>query len=411
MTRRRFVVAFLTALAVWTPLSVQTASAIYCYPGDPPAVYQACLAYNQGIGQQVSNEQQLQYIQWKIGSIQDQIDATYALIKTLNAQIDAQKNLIAQTQAAIDELDRKIRFTEASLTRLHAGMSVRDALLNQRLRYVDDHGSVNYVELVLTANTFNDLMNRMIGAQQVAASDRKLMADLGVERAQFDQTSAELVIQRTQVQALLQQLQATEADMEKNQATEKAALAYQQQLEAKLSDQYRQLGVQRKAIDAQVAALQLKYEAAAQKAGGGTGVFEWPEPACGFSCISQGYGCVTFYLEIYDPSCPYPHRKHTGIDIAAAYGSPIVAADTGIIYFYPGSIGYGNMIMIIHGNGYSTVYGHLASYKSGLSSGQVVARGDLIGYEGSTGWSTGPHLHFEIRVSNDPRDPCIWLGC
>ncbi len=88
-----------------------------------------------------------------------------------------------------------------------------------------------------------------------------------------------------------------------------------------------------------------------------------------------------------------------------------MAADTGIIYFYPGSIGYGNMIMIIHGNGYSTVYGHLASYKSGLSSGQVIARGDLIGYEGSTGWSTGAHLHFEIRVSNDPRNPCIWLGC
>jgi hypothetical protein len=69
--RRRFIVGFLTAVAVWTPLSVQTASAIYCYPGDPPAVYQACLAYNQGIGQQVNNEQQLQYIQWKIGSIQD----------------------------------------------------------------------------------------------------------------------------------------------------------------------------------------------------------------------------------------------------------------------------------------------------------------------------------------------------
>jgi len=400
-----------TATLLWIPLSVHTAVAIYCYPGDPPDVYAACVAYNQGIGQQVSSEQQLQAVMSGIITAEGQINAIITIIKNLDAQIAAQKDLIAKTQNAIDELDRKIRFTEASLTRLHVQMSVRGEVLNQRLRYVDDHGSVNYVELVLTANTFNDLMNRMIGAQQVAASDRKLMADLGVERAQFDQTSAELVIQRTQVQALLQQLQATEADMEKNQATEKAALVYQQQLENKLSDEYRQLEVQRKAIDAQVAALALKYDAAAAKYGGGTGVFEWPEPACGFSCISQGYGCVTFYLEIYDPSCPYPHRKHTGIDIAAAYHSPIVAADTGIIYFYPGSIGYGNMIMMIHGNGYSTVYGHLAGYAGGLSSGQIVARGDLIGYEGSTGWSTGPHLHFEIRVNNDPRDPCIWLGC
>lgn len=408
---RRIVASVVTAAVLWIPLSVHTAVAIYCYPGDPPDVYQACVAYNNGIGQQVTSEQQMVDVLHRISSAEGQINAIIAIINSLNAQIAAQKDLIAKTQAAIDELDRKIRFTEASLTRLHAQLSVRGEVLNQRLRYVDDHGSVNYVELVLTANTFNDLMNRMIGAQQVAASDRKLMAELGVERAQFDQTNADLVIQRTQVVALLQQLQATEADLERNQATQKAALAQEQVLENQLNDQYRQLGEQRKAIDAQVAALALKYDAAAAQYGGGNGVFEWPEPACHFSCISQPYGCVSFYLEIYDPSCPYPHRKHTGIDIAAPYGSPIVAADTGIIYFYPGSIGYGNMIMIIHGNGYSTVYGHLAGYVSGKASGNVVARGDLIGYEGSTGWSTGPHLHFEIRVNNDPRDPCIWLGC
>ncbi len=329
---------------------MRSSVAIYCYPGDPPEVYQACVNYNNGIGQQVSNEQQLENIQAKITDTQTRINAIYALISSLNNQIAAQKELIAKTQAAIDELDRKIRFTEASLTRLHAQMSVRDELLNQRLRYVDDHGSVNYVELVLTANTFNDLMNRMIGAQQVAASDRKLLGELAVERATFNQTNADLTIQRTQVVALLQQLQATEADLEKNVNTQKAAMAAAVQLEAQLAKQYQQVQAQRAAIDAQVAQLQLQYEAAAQKAGGGTGQFEWPEPACGFSCISQGYGCVTFYLEIYDPSCPYPHRKHTGIDIAAPYHSPIVAADTGVIYFYPGSIGYGNLIMMIHGN-------------------------------------------------------------
>jgi murein DD-endopeptidase MepM/ murein hydrolase activator NlpD len=405
------VAAVVTATVLWIPLSLQTSVAIYCYPGDPTDVYNACVAYNKGIGQQVNNEQQLLDIQGRISDTQARINAIYSLISSLNAQIAAQKVLIATTQKSIDDLDRQIRFMEASLTRLHAQMSVRDELLNQRLRYVDDHGSVNYVELVLSASTFNDLMNRMIGAQQVAASDRKLLSELAVERATFDQNNATLGIQRAQVVALLQQLQATEADLEKNVATQKAAMAVAVQLEAQLQTQYQQVAAQRAAIDAQVAALQQKYEAAAQKAGGGTGQFEWPEPACGFSCISQGYGCVTFYLEIYDPSCPYPHRKHTGIDIAAAYHSPIVAADTGVIYFYPGSIGYGNLIMMIHGNGYSTVYGHLAGYASGLSSGQIVARGDLIGYEGSTGWSTGPHLHFEIRVNNDPRDPCIWLGC
>src|SRR5260370_17237209 len=94
-------------------------------------------------------------------------------------------------------------------------MSMRDEILNQRLRYVDDHGSVNYVELVLTANTFNDLMNRMVCAQQVAASDRKLLGELGQERSRFDQTNADLAVQRGHVAALLQQEAATRAALPK----------------------------------------------------------------------------------------------------------------------------------------------------------------------------------------------------
>jgi murein DD-endopeptidase MepM/ murein hydrolase activator NlpD len=401
----------MAAMVAWAPLSMHSASAIYCYPGDPPAVYQACLSYNQGIGQQVNNEQQLQNIRGKIADLQGQINGIYALIASLNNQIAAQKDLIAQTQAAIDALDMKIRFTEASVTRLHANISVRDELLNQRLRYVDDHGSVNYAELVLTANTFNDLMNRMIGAQQVAASDRKLLGELGVARAQFDVINADLTIQKTQQAALLQQQVATEADLEKNVATQKSALAYANQLEAQLNVEYQKVQAERAAIDAQVALLQQKYDAAARAAGGGSGVFAWPLPACGYGCISQPFGCSTFYLEPYDAGCPYPHRIHTGLDIAGPYGSAIVAADTGVIYLYPNSVGYGNLVVMIHGNGYSTYYGHTAGYVAGIQTGQIVARGDLIAYEGSTGWSTGPHLHFEVRINGVWKNPCIWLGC
>jgi murein DD-endopeptidase MepM/ murein hydrolase activator NlpD len=406
----RFPIAILVAALLWAPASLRTVTAIYCYPGDPPDVYAACLAYNQGIGQQVHNQKQLRDIQRQIKDTQAQINAIYALIASLQNQIAAQNALINKTQAKIDELDRQIRFTEANLTRLQARVSVRDQLLNQRLRFVDGHGAINYVELVLTANTFNDLMNRMIGAQQVAASDTKLLAELQVERNQFDRTSADLSTQRGQVSALLQQMKATKADLQKNVATQTAAVAAAAVLEAQLQSQYAQVVAQRAAIDAQVAILAQKYDAAARKAGGGSGVFEWPVPACGFGCITQGFGCSTFYLEVYDPNCPYPHKIHTGIDIAGPYGTSIVAADTGIVYLYPGSIGYGNMVLMVHGNGYSTVYGHLAGYAPGLRSGMIVARGTTIAFEGSTGWSTGPHLHFEIR-RNGYRDPCIWLGC
>jgi murein DD-endopeptidase MepM/ murein hydrolase activator NlpD len=409
--RLRFAAATVIASLLWVPNAVQATAAIYCYRGDPPAVYQACLAYNQGIGSQVSNQRELNNIHSQIKNVQAQMDALFTLIKRLNDQITAQQALIAQTQANINDLDRQIRLASADLTFLRASLSERDQLLSQRLRYVDSHGAINYVQLVLTASSFNDLMNRMIGAQQVIDSDKRLITDLQAQRADVIQASTALAVKRGQVSTLLRQQKVTAADMQSNKNTLNAALAYQAVLEAQLAGQYAILQAQRAQINRDVAALAKKYQAAAAKAGGGTGQFEWPEPTCGHGCISQGFGCNSYWFEQYEPSCPYPNRIHTGIDIAAPWGSPIIAADTGIIYFYPGYYGYGNYIVIIHGHGYSTLYGHLSSYARGLHSGQIIARGSLIAYEGSTGNSTGPHLHFEIRVNDNWKDPCIWLGC
>jgi murein DD-endopeptidase MepM/ murein hydrolase activator NlpD len=408
---RRFAASVVIASLLWIPSITQTATAIFCYSGDPPAVYQACLAYNQGIGAQVSNQFQLRNIKKQIKNVQAQIDAIYTLVQNLNKKIEAQKKLIAQTQAFILDLDRRIRLADADLTFLKANLSERDQLLNQRLRYVDSHGAINYVQLVLTASSFNDLMNRMIGAQQVVDSDQRLLDQLDQERSQVIQATAALNVQRSQVATLLKQEKVTVADLLTNQATLAAALSYQNVLEGQLAGQYAALQAQRVAIDHQVALLALKYRAAAEAAGGGTGQFEWPEPTCGHGCISQGFGCNSYWFEQYEPSCPYPHRIHTGIDIAGPWGTPIIAADTGVIYLYPGYYGYGNYIIIIHGHGYSTLYGHTASFARGLHSGQIVARGTVIAYEGSTGNSTGPHLHFEIRVNDYWKDPCTWLGC
>ena len=408
---RRFSAAVVIASLLWIPTITQTATAIYCYSGDPPAVYAACLAYNQGIGAQVANRRQLQNIQHQIRNVQGQIDALYGLIKTLNDQIAAQQKLIAQTQAAILDLDRRIRLSDADLTFLKAHLSERDQLLNQRLRYVDSHGAINYVQLVLTASSFNDLMNRMIGAQQVVDSDQKLLDELNSERSLVTQATAALAVQRGQVAYLLKQEKAAVTALQTNQVTLAAAVGYQTQLEGQLASQYAELQAQRAAIDHEVSLLARKYQAAAEAAGGGTGQFEWPEPTCGHGCISQGFGCNSYWFEQWEPSCPFPHRIHTGIDIAGPWGTPIIAADTGVIYMFPGYYGYGNYIIIIHGHGYSTLYGHTASFARGLRSGQIVTRGTLIAYEGSTGNSTGPHLHFEIRVNNVWKDPCTWLGC
>ena len=101
-------------------------------------------------------------------------------------------------------------------------------------------------------------------------------------------------------------------------------------------------------------------------------------------------------------------RMHEGIDIGAAQGTPIYAAATGTVIYAGWESGYGNLTVIDHGNGLATAYGHQS--RLAVSSGQKVSRGQLIGYVGSTGHSTGPHLHFEVRVNGTPNDPLRYLS-
>jgi murein DD-endopeptidase MepM/ murein hydrolase activator NlpD len=121
--------------------------------------------------------------------------------------------------------------------------------------------------------------------------------------------------------------------------------------------------------------------------------------------ITQGFGPTSFALE--PPLGPYKHF-HTGIDMSAALGTPVTAAADGVVVAVGhGALGYGNYVVVAHGSGIATLYGHLL--QTNVSAGRKVVRGQLLGLEGSTGYSTGPHLHFELRVNDQVTDPMPYL--
>jgi murein DD-endopeptidase MepM/ murein hydrolase activator NlpD len=130
--------------------------------------------------------------------------------------------------------------------------------------------------------------------------------------------------------------------------------------------------------------------------------FIWPEPE---AQISQGFGPSTFWFE--PPYGPYPHF-HTGIDLVEPFGSPVFAADDGVVALVGSSTsGYGTYVVIAHAGGFDTLYGHLSTAL--VKVGQAVTQGTPVGLEGSSGSSTGPHLHFELRVNQSPVDPTPYL--
>jgi murein DD-endopeptidase MepM/ murein hydrolase activator NlpD len=134
-----------------------------------------------------------------------------------------------------------------------------------------------------------------------------------------------------------------------------------------------------------------------------------PAPAFAFPLSSyvetQPFGCTNFALEGATTACP--GGFHTGIDLADPEGTPIRAAGPGLAYPFQDSLRYGNHVLILHPGGYSTVYGHMV--RTAVAWGQPVDTGDVIGFVGSTGNSTGPHLHFEVRFAGVAQDPMLFL--
>jgi murein DD-endopeptidase MepM/ murein hydrolase activator NlpD len=372
---------------------------------DCPAQNATCQKLKDAKHNQASTSQRLHDIETSLAGAQQKASETLAYVNELNAQIDLQKAEIAKTQAKIAETERQIRFTEAEIARREAHLEVRQQLLAQRLRAMDKHGSVDYMELVVTSGSFTEMIDRLMIMRDIVRSDQRLVDALKQERDQIAALRGQLQAQHQQQAALLIQQQDQEAQLEATRKTQQDALAYYQQLEAQFERQRSELEAEKARIDSLVTALQAQYDGQGRVLGGGSGRFSWPERGP----ITQGFGCSDLLGEPYDPSCP-THHFHTGIDIGCPFGTPIGAADAGVVSFasYGWGGGYGNYVIITHGNGFSTLYAHLSSIA--VSRGEGVGRGQTIGAEGSTGYSTGPHLHFEIRLNGAYQNPLSYLG-
>ena len=377
---------------------------VYCDPYGDPSVYKACLALKASQAQQQNNRNQLNYVENQEVDTERQIIDLENLIGQLQAQIDAEKAAIADTQSKVDALNKQIIALEADITRRQAYIDQREKLLARRVRAMDMHGQVDYLQLIVTATSFTDLVDRIVTMQEIIRSDHSLIEELRAERAKVQAERDQLAAQRDQLAALLAQEQQQADALAATQAQQQQALAFEAQHEADLQALQAKLQADQAAINAQVAADQAAYAAAAAAAGGGSGRFSWPEQ--GNFGITQGFGCTDYPLEPYDPNCPQKHF-HAGIDIAGPFGANIYAADTGIVSLGYDQYGYGNYIVITHGNGWSTLYGHMSGFN--VSDGQTVGRGQVIGFEGSTGNSSGPHLHFGVMLNGSWVNPCNYL--
>ncbi|WPD19256.1 murein hydrolase activator EnvC family protein [Thermaerobacter composti] len=350
-------------------------------------------------------------------------------VRILEEQIRATRVRLAELTEQVREAEARVEAKQREIDEATRRLEQREDYVARRLRAIQENGTVGVVEVLFEANSFADFLTRLDLLSRILRHDVEVMAEVKAERER-------LVAEKRQLEAERRRLAALKAEVERQHQRLNATVASHRAELAKLAEQRRQIQRHLAALEADSRAvermlknlqadLKRRLEALQRNrsrgprqggggpvagsgggGGGGGGRFAWPVP--GEYYISSGFGYRNH--PIYGSV-----RMHTGVDIDAE-GPPdpdpstwdkVVAAEDGIVVTAGYMSGYGNAIVIAHDERLSTLYGHLSEIYVG--PGTTVRRGQVIGMVGTTGASTGTHLHFEVRVNGQPVDPMPYL--
>ena len=264
-----------------------------------------------------------------------------------------------------------------------------------RLRHMYKYKKIDYMNFLLDAKDLNNFMRRVEYFNYVAKRDSELLEKLQEKKEEVDLLRKQYIKKREDI-----------AQVEKDYAKEKNEYEAQKDTLANIMVQLKN---DKSTVEKEEAALaresqrittmlQQMLSSGPVRPRMGTGRLSWPVPSC--SSISSPYG-----WRIHPISGT--SKFHTGIDIPAGYGSAIIAPDNGVVISAGWMGGYGQAIIIDHGGGIATLFGHCSVLYAG--NGQTVRKGQTIAAVGSTGYSTGPHLHFEVRQNGNPVNPMSWM--
>ncbi|WP_242961122.1 murein hydrolase activator EnvC family protein [Flavonifractor sp. An91] len=315
----------------------------------------------------------------------------------LTEQLNAINAEIANIDAQISYYDGEIAQKEEERKEAEAREAEQYDLFCQRVRMMEEQGTVSYWSILFNAESFSDLLDRIADVDAVMAYDNEVMDQLIATREELERVQGELESARAEEQAAKEQQEAKKAEQ---QAKVAEAQALVDQINADTAEVNRQLDAESAAaseIQAEIAQKQKQLEEERKQnnivISSETG-YLWPLP--GYYRLSSLFG-----YRIH-PITGVAH-SHTGIDIPASGGTPILAAKSGQVVTSAYHYSYGNYVVIDHGNGNSTLYAHMSS--RAVSESQMVTQGQVIGYVGTTGSSTGNHLHFEVRDNYTRVDP------
>lgn len=334
-----------------------------------------------------------------IGSVSEQLRQIEEQLRQASAEL----GVIQQQRVAVEN---DITINERQLQEAQKRLEGREAVFYKRVRDIYINGRLSYLDVVIGSKDFNDFANRLEVLRRIINSDINLINEIKKERADIEARKQQLEANRVKLVEIEKAVIAKQSEIEQKKAERNEVLQRAQNDRATAMQAIEELN----ASSAQVTAL-LKERQAARAAAAAAAA---AEQAQSYTWV-QGSGQLGWPAS-GEITSPFGYRTHpiwgttiyhAGIDIGVDEGVPVHAADGGTVVWSGWMGGYGYAVVIDHGNGLSTLYGHNSELV--VSEGEAVGKGQVIAYAGSTGNSTGPHVHFEVRVNGDPVDPMGYL--
>lgn len=312
-------------------------------------------------------------------------------IKKLELEMNATQKEIDNLKGDISETQQKVVETQANLEQAKQNMEEQNESLHGRLRAMYKNGDSGMVEILLGSDNITDFMSNMDMVQKIFDNDVEVLKTLEEQHRKIE-------VQKNQLEALQTRLQTQKDQQSDKQETLQASRGEVATLKSQVASDNAVLEAQIDNLNAEANRLvdEIKKLQGDQAYAGGT--FCWPSASSTRVTSEFGYR-IHPILKV--------KKLHTGIDIGAAAGTNVLAANSGTVIKAGWNNSYGNVVMIDHGGGIVTLYAH--NSKLLVSTGDVVSRGQVIALVGSTGDSTGPHIHFEVRVNGEYKDPRGWL--
>lgn len=365
-------------------------------------------AQDEDLTNQLSNiQQQLTNEANKKSEAEKTIGTVYEQLHAIQIELDTATADLKQVQADRIRLDQDITKTEAELKAAQERLQSREKVFYKRVRDIYINGRLSYLDVVVGSKDFSDFANRMEMLKRILQADMELINTIKTEREEIASKKAKLEADRAKVLELEKVAQEKQTIINQKKAERQAVLERAMNDRDTAERAYNELMASSASITAmlQQRAAERAAAAAAASQGGGGATTTWVQGTGQLAApvnapITSDFGWRIH--PIYGTS-----RLHAGTDFGVDEGTPVHAADGGVVVEAGWISGYGYTVIIDHGNGMSTLYAHNSDVA--VSPGQTVSKGQVVSYSGNTGGSTGPHLHFEVRINGEPTDPMGYL--